>query len=769
MKRTFYLPGLLFTCLLLCNVAARANTPVITTNPHNITVCSGVLAWFNVIATDTPGTRVMHYQWQVSTDGGATWSAVSSGATYSIIQDTLKVLASTSLAGYKYRGVVIDSITSGSDTSTAAMLGVDTANAGSISGASSVCVGVTIPFSDAVTGGVWSSNNAHATVTGTGMVTGITAGTDSILYTITNTCGSTAAISPLTVNPVPAAGVVTGPNTVCQGSAITLTDTVTGGVWSSSSPSIATVDPTGIVTAVGQGFDTVVYTTTNGLCNSIAWEVVRVDTFVTALPITGPTVTCAGYSVDLMNANVLGTWTWSASNASATVNPSGSVMGAAEGLDTITYAFTNACNSVTSTDTVHVDTMLSHGVISGPSAVCAGSDISLSETVPGGTWFSSSSSIAVVSGAGTVTGVAQGLAVISYFLTNGCGASIATHTVNVFATAAAITGVDSVGTGNTLTLHDATTGGTWSSSNLGIATVGSATGIVTGVFTGIATITYTVTNLCGTSYATMTINVGHLPSITGTITGVDSVCVGSTITLADTVVGTGGGVWSSSRDTIATVNNAGVVTGVAKGLVTISYTVHNAFGSTRATKTIYVNAIPVVTVTGPNIPALGGDYFLIGTPDGGVWTTSNIKLGEFISVTDVTDSTGYVSSGSYVVTSGGIDTLYYTVTNTCGSASAYFIINVPIKNTGVNVFTNSASVLNVYPNPNEGAFTVNLSSDVNEPVHVAITNISGQLVKELTLTTNQSFDIKLNEPAGIYFLSAVTATGKYSARITIAK
>lgn len=66
--------------------------------------------------------------------------------------------------------------------------------------------------------------------------------------------------------------------------------------------------------------------------------------------------------------------------------------------------------------------------------------------------------------------------------------------------------------GSSITLSNATTGGTWSSSATSVATVGSS-GIVTGVAEGTATISYTVSNACGTVAATRVVKVTPVLSI----------------------------------------------------------------------------------------------------------------------------------------------------------------------------------------------------------------------------------------------------------------
>src|SRR3954470_2110613 len=53
---------------------------VFTQQPSATTVCEGSNASFTITAT---GSGTLTYQWQVSTDAGATWSGVANGSLYS--------------------------------------------------------------------------------------------------------------------------------------------------------------------------------------------------------------------------------------------------------------------------------------------------------------------------------------------------------------------------------------------------------------------------------------------------------------------------------------------------------------------------------------------------------------------------------------------------------------------------------------------------------------------------------------------------------------
>ncbi|MCB9046985.1 MAG: T9SS type A sorting domain-containing protein [Chitinophagales bacterium] len=94
--------------------------PVLDYSPSNTTVCQGQNAAFVVNATGS----LLNFQWQVSTNGGSSWSNISNGSQYSgVTTKTLTVLnAPASLNTYKYRcaisGYCSPSINSGSATLT---------------------------------------------------------------------------------------------------------------------------------------------------------------------------------------------------------------------------------------------------------------------------------------------------------------------------------------------------------------------------------------------------------------------------------------------------------------------------------------------------------------------------------------------------------------------------------------------------------------------------------------------------------------------------
>ena len=130
--------------------------------------------------------------------------------------------------------------------------------------------------------------------------------------------------------------------------------------------------------------------------------------------------------------------------------------------------------------------------ITGDSILCKGDSITLIDLVGGGTWSSSDVVVAPVgSGTGVVIGGALGVAVITY--TDGGG--FVTKTVTVDLPPSPIIGPPYLCIGPT-DLSDATPGGLWSTSNSGVATIDTGTGIVTGLSTGTVTITYAISAGC---------------------------------------------------------------------------------------------------------------------------------------------------------------------------------------------------------------------------------------------------------------------------------
>lgn len=135
---------------------------------------------------------------------------------------------------------------------------------GAITGPLTVCVGNTTLFADPTSGGTWSSNNTSiATVSSNGTVTGVATGTAIISYTVSNSCGNTAVTKSIVVGNSPTVAAITGASSVYVGATITLANATAGGTWSSNTPSLATINSSGVVTGVAAGSAILAYGVTN--------------------------------------------------------------------------------------------------------------------------------------------------------------------------------------------------------------------------------------------------------------------------------------------------------------------------------------------------------------------------------------------------------------------------------------------------------------------------------------------------------------------------
>lgn len=96
----------------------------IGTHPASATVATGLATTFTVAATASP-TATLTYQWQLSTNGGTSYSNISNAGVYSTATTaTLNISDVTGLDTYKYRCVVTGTNTGVTATSNAATLTV---------------------------------------------------------------------------------------------------------------------------------------------------------------------------------------------------------------------------------------------------------------------------------------------------------------------------------------------------------------------------------------------------------------------------------------------------------------------------------------------------------------------------------------------------------------------------------------------------------------------------------------------------------------------
>jgi trimeric autotransporter adhesin len=321
--------------------------------------------------------------------------------------------------------------------------------------------------------------------------------------------------------------------------------------------------------------------------------------------------------------------------------------------------------SATSTSLLYRHSQPSIVTVSGGGTQCGGT---LTLTATGGTsgtiyWQNTTNNGTSTANSNTSNSVSASGTYYYRANNNGCWGQqgSAAVTIGTPANAGTLSGNQNICVANTTTFSSTSAGGSWSSSNTGIATVNASTGVVTGVAAGTATITYTATGTggCPNATATRTVAVAAPPSA-GTLSGNQNICIAGTSTFSSTV---NGGSWTTSNPSVATVNAAnGLVTGVAAGSATITYTVSGTNGCPNATATriVTVTAPPSAgTLSGNQNICVSNTITFSSTVNGGSWTTSNPSVATVNAATGVV--TG-VAAGSSVIT--------YTVSGSGGCPNA---------------------------------------------------------------------------------------------------
>ena len=476
-----------------------------------------------------------------------------------------------------------------------------------------------------------SSNEAIATVSAGGLVTGVGAGTADI--TVRTQDGNHKAACKVTVAPLAATGVsLSKPaTTLMAGSheqlyAAVQPDGATNKSvsWSSGDSSIATVTSGGLVAGVKEGTADITVATQDGnhratctvTVTTATAAVASVSLDKTAMTLAAGThgqLTALIHPSNATNQNVA----WASSNSAiAAVSSGGLVTGVGIGTAEITVATQDGDHKAKCTVTVAPVAVTGVSLNKPAAALSAGGQEQLYATVqPSGaanqavTWSSSDGAVATVSSSGLVTAVGVGTAEITVATQD--GNKTAKCRVTVAPTAA--TGVSLDKAAMTLSAGDqwqllatvrpsgATNKSvTWSSGNSAVATV-STSGLVTAVGIGAAEITATTQD--GSHAAKCAVTVSNSAAVAGvsldkaemTLTGAND--QGQlTATVRPSSATNQSVTWASSNSTVAVVSGRGLVTGASVGTAVITATTQDGNHKAACAVTVVPRAVSGVSL-----------------------------------------------------------------------------------------------------------------------------------------------------------------------------
>jgi hypothetical protein len=593
-----------------------------------------------------------------------------------------------------------------------------------VTGTTSLCVGSTGQLTGSgtpATSNAWVSSNASvATVSTTGLVTGVAAGTATITYTNNNGC---SVISTVTVNANP---TILGSTSLCVGGTSQLTGSGTAATtnpWLSSNTSVATVSNTGLVTTLSSGTTTITYTNNNG-CQATATITVTTSpsasisyvgspfcsSLTTAQPVTLTGTTGGTYS---------STAGLSLSASTGTITPASST----PGTYTITYTTpaSGGCSAFTTITPVTITAAPTASISYSGSSFCntvtTNQSVSLTGTgsYTGGTYSSTTGlTLDAVTGAITPSTSTPGTYTITYTTpaSGGCSTITATTTVTITAipTASITYSNTSYCTSTTttqsvsLTGTGSYTGGTYSSST-GLSLSASTGAITPSTSTpGTYTVIYTTPASGGCSSGTTTTVVTINPSVgtPGTITGTSTQCSGATgqtysisaVTNATTYTWTVPTGWTITAG--QGTNSILVTTGTAGQNGNITVTAENSCGISSASA--------LAVTVGNAAPSTPGSI-------AGITTLCVGSTSQTYSVSAVTNATTYswtVPTGWTITSGAGTNSIVVTP----GTVGQNGLISVTAEN---DCGTSQASTLqvavNALPTVNAGSDTTVCAND----------------------------------------------------------
>jgi phospholipase C len=636
----------------LTGTGSSATLTSIAVTPANPTVAAGLTQQFTATGTYSDGTTqnlTTTATWSSSSTAVATVSnsSGSQGLASGLTQGSATITATSgSVSGSTTLTVGPPVLVSMAITPANPSIALGTTQqltaTGTYSDGSTQNLTTTATWSSSNTGAATVSNNAGSQ----GLVTSVAQGTT----TITAISGSISATTVLTVTPAVLMSIAVTPaipsipqgttqqftatGTYSDGSTQNITSTVQ---WTSSNTGTATINSSGLATAVAQG-STTITATSNSVSGSTTLTVTAaalVSIAVTPANLTlgsGVTqqFTATGTYSDGSTQNLTSTATWASSaTAVATINSAGLATTVSAGSTTISA--TSGSISGSTTLTVTSLTLVSITVTPANPSIALGttqqftatgnySDGSTQDLTSAAYWTSSALNVATISDSVPTIGLATSTGVGTTTITATSGNISGTATLTITPAVLQVITVTpanpaiplgttqqftATGTYSDGSTQDVTTTATWSSSANTVAVISNnsgSQGLATSASVGTATMTATSGSIAGStlltvnppalvSIAVMPVNPTIAQGGTQQFTATGTYTDGSTQDLTTAVT------WTSSNPAVASINSGGLATGLAGGSSTITATSGSITNSTALAVTSVAPVLVSINVT----------------------------------------------------------------------------------------------------------------------------------------------------------------------------
>jgi len=370
--------------------------------------------------------------------------------------------------------------------------------------ADTVCSGSSVVFTATITAASphyrWKVNNVSYGGDTASINIASLANNDLVKCEVTDAAGANVlAVSNvihMTVLPTPNAGSIVATDTsVCIGTTIMLSNTVGGGVWSTNNSCISLSGGSVLGLFVLGRFEghmipavaNVYYVVSDGKCSDTARQIVTTASVRPASLYSPPSFVCVGKSAPFWENEPIERIFATTGHVAASTAAIG---GISPGTDYVYNITTNQCGSDTFRWSVNVhfrDT--ASAIVASSTHLCVGATITLSSATKGINYWTKTNNNVLVSDL-KATGAAIGRDTLTLNTRTVCEEFVTASIMLTVEPPTAITGASSVCTGRSITLSNATPGGTWSNYNSGYGTIKDADLLYSAATPGIDTIYY---------------------------------------------------------------------------------------------------------------------------------------------------------------------------------------------------------------------------------------------------------------------------------------
>lgn len=247
--------------------------------------------------------------------------------------------------------------------------------------------------------------------------------------------------------------------------------------------------------------------------------------------------------------------------------------------------------------------------IIGSDQVCLGGTIALTNATAGGAWNTNDSSVITIDANGKITGLQEGIAVLSYTATNASCIAARTKVVQVVKKGNSfnLSGVKGLCTGASTFMQSSSFEGFWQSGNTNIAIVDSLTGKVTGNKSGITQIKYIINNACATQEDSLPIVIYDRPVSSFNASAIVG-CKGDSVTFRNAASNLNIKNWYWKLGNKIGENNASAGRYfLDTGNFVIQHAASNTFGCFSDTTSQVIKILPYPTVVmHPNVTLIQG-------------------------------------------------------------------------------------------------------------------------------------------------------------------